>query len=74
MVPPLANTYISYGRNDLLVDLNALQIDICLNELIVVMDAQWRVVVHRRESQGGNALRTQVATVTDTRMHLGFDF
>lgn len=58
MVPPLANTYISYGCNDLLVDLNSMQIDICLNELIVVMDPQWRVVVHRRESQSGNARRT----------------
>lgn len=70
MVPSLANVNASYGRNDLLVNLNALQIDICLKELIVVMKQHRSVVVHRRESKGGNAHSTKVATVRATRAHL----
>lgn len=70
MVPSLANVNASYGRNDLLVNLNALQIDICLKELIVVVQQYRSVVVHRRESKGGNAHSTKVATVSATRAHL----
>lgn len=71
MVPSLANVYASYGWNDLLVNLNALQIDICLKELIVVVQQHRRVVVHRREAKGSNAHSTKVATVSATRTHLG---
>lgn len=70
MVPSLANVNASYGRNDLLVNLNALQINICLKELIVVVQQYRSVVVHRRESKSGNAHSTKVATVRATRAHL----
>lgn len=60
--------------NNLFVDLNTVQVDIGQHMLIMIVRQDGRVAVHRRESECGNSLGTQEATVSAAGANLWLDF
>lgn len=58
--------YIGYSRNEFLVDFDAVQVGVCTQVLIMVVQQQRRIV-NGRKSYGRNASIAHVAAIGSTR-------